>query len=252
MHFDLFCSLYNSTYFTLISSPSLPGYRVSHSINVRAYPIMVVVGYRMNKMMIMGRLEGDCSAEELLRRLRTIVTDNEVWLSQARAERLERSFTQSLRQQQDEAYELSLRADQEKERRRQEELEEQRRAQEAVEEERREAEEAKNRIAQLKIDLAAEVPSEPAVDEPQTVLFVFKLPSGQRPERRFRTTDSMRTVYNFIFCHPSSPDHFEITTNFPKRVLYSDAKETVVSPEATIAEVGLQNREVLFISDLDA
>lgn len=35
--------------------------------------------------------------------------------------RLERSFTQSLRQQQDEAYEQSLRADQEKERKKQEE-----------------------------------------------------------------------------------------------------------------------------------
>lgn len=225
---------------------------MSHSLNARSYPLMVVIGYRMNKMMIMGRLEGDCSAEELLRRLRTIVTDNEVWLSQARAERLERSFTQSLRQQQDEAYELSLRADQEKERRKQEELEEQRRAQEAVEEERRREEEAKDRIARLKIDLAAEVPSEPAADEPHTMMFLFKLPSGQRPERRFRATDTVRTVYNFIFCHPSSPDHFEITTNFPKRVLYSDAKETDVSADATIAEVGLQNREVLFINDLDA
>lgn len=215
---------------------------------------MVVVGYRMNKMMIMGRMEGDCTPEELLRRLRTIVTDNEVWLNQARAERLERSFTQSLRQQQDEAYELSLRADQEKERRRQEAEAEQRKAEEAEAEERRAVEEDKNRIARLKIDLAAEVPSEPPADEPETVLFVFKLPSGgTRPERRFRRTDTVRTIYNFIFCHPSSPDHFEITTNFPKRVLYSDdAKETNVSPEMTIAEVGLQNREVLFINDLDS
>lgn len=223
---------------------------------------MVVVGYRMNKMMIMGRLEGDCSAAELLRRLRTIVTDNEVWLNQARAERLERSFTQSLRQQQDEAYELSLKADQEKERRRQEELAEVRKAEEAEAEERKAAAEDKDRIARLKIDLAAEVPSEPAADEPQTVLFVFKLPcGGVRPERRFRSTDTVRTVYNYIFCHPSSPDRFEITTNFPKRVIYSndqdqerDAKETTTTVRAdmTIAEVGLQNREVLFINDLDA
>lgn len=221
---------------------------------------MVVVGYRMNKMMIMGRLEGDCSAAELLRRLTTIVTDNEVWLNQARAERLERSFTQSLRQQQDEAYEVSLRADQEKERRRQDELAEQRRLEEEAAAEKRAAEEDKSRIAQLKIDLAAEVPSEPAADEPNTVLFVFKLPSGggARPERRFRTTDTVRTIYKFIFCHPSSPDRFEITTNFPKRVLYSDesddAKETTGTSAAdrTIAEVGLQNREVLFINDLDA
>lgn len=63
------------------------GFRVSHSISARNYPIMVIVGLRANKMIIMGRMEGDCSAEELLRRLRTVVGDNEVWLNQARADR---------------------------------------------------------------------------------------------------------------------------------------------------------------------
>lgn len=213
---------------------------------------MVVVGLRWNKMIIMGRLEGDCSAEELLRRLKTIVTDNELWLSQARAERLERSFTQSLRQQQDEAYEVSLRADQEKERRRQEKLEEEQKVQAAIDAEKRAEEEKKQNIARLKIDLASSVPSEPSASESSVLMFVFKLPSGARTERRFLDSDSIQTVYNFIFCHPGSPDHFEITTNFPKRVLYSDAKETNISPEASIASVGLQNREVLFINDLDA
>lgn len=45
---------------------------------------------------------------------------------------LERSLTQTLRLQQDEAYEVSLRADQEKERVRQEELERQRLEQQAL------------------------------------------------------------------------------------------------------------------------
>lgn len=213
---------------------------------------MVMLSMRDNKMTIVGRLEGDCSPQDLLHRLRMVVSQNEVWLSQARAERLERSFTQSLRQQQDEAYEQSLRADQEKERRRQLELEEQRRAEEAIAMERRAEEEQKEQIARLKVELLSQVPAEPAATDPDTLLFQFKLPSGARPERRFRPTDTVRTVYNFIFCHPGSPDHFEVTTNFPKRVLYSDAKETNISAESTIAEVGLQNREVLFINDLDA
>lgn len=105
-----------------ITSPE--GYRVLHSINARTFPIMVVVGLRNNKMIIVGRLEGDCTAIELKRRLETIIGENDIWLSQARAERLERSFTQSLRQQQDEAYELSLLADQEKDKLKQIQLEE--------------------------------------------------------------------------------------------------------------------------------
>lgn len=124
-----------------ISSPE--GFRVSHSISARVNPILVIVGLRANKMIIMGRMEGDCTSDELLRRLRTVVGDNEIWLNQARAERLERSMTQSLRQQQDEAYELSLRADQEKERQKQIKKDEESRKQQQIEAERSAVEQRK-------------------------------------------------------------------------------------------------------------
>lgn len=51
----------------------------------------------------------------LIQRLRTTITDNEAFLVAARADREERSFNQALRQEQDQAYLESLRADQEKE-----------------------------------------------------------------------------------------------------------------------------------------
>lgn len=63
------------------------GYRVSHSVTARAYPLIVMVGLRANKMVVMARLEGDCGPDELLRRLKTVVDENEVWLNQARADR---------------------------------------------------------------------------------------------------------------------------------------------------------------------
>lgn len=61
-----------------VSSPE--GYRVSHSFNARTghYPLLVIIALRDNKMTIMGRMEGDCSAEELLVRMRRVVNDNEV------------------------------------------------------------------------------------------------------------------------------------------------------------------------------
>lgn len=58
----------------------------------------------------------------------------------------------------------------------------------------------------------------------------------------------LQDVYNFVFCQPGSPDSFEITTNFPKRVL--DTKDSMA--HMTLASVGLRNREVLFVNDLDA
>lgn len=117
-----------------ISTPE--GFRVSHSLNARRYPLAVVIGLRANKMMIMARMIGHCDANELMTRLRSVVEENDVWLSQARADRLERSLTQSLRQQQDEAYEVSLKADQEKERQKQLLLDEVRRQEQAIEDER--------------------------------------------------------------------------------------------------------------------
>ena len=116
-----------------VASPE--GFRVSQSINVRTYPLMVLIALRANRMIVMGRFEGDCTPEELVRRLQTVISANEIWLSQARADRLERNLTQTLRQQQDEAYRQSLMADEEKERLRQLERDAEREALEAVERE---------------------------------------------------------------------------------------------------------------------
>lgn len=130
--------------------------------------------------------------------------------------RLERSLTQTLRQQQDEAYEVSLRADQEKERLRLVELERQRAEQQAVDDELQAEQDRKavsddgfvvqsgNReqwlclffrlqeIARQKIELASSVPNEPEASTPGSIIVLFKLPSGQRVERRFMSSDSLK------------------------------------------------------------
>lgn len=259
-----------------VSTPE--GYRVMQTITVRTYPLMVMISLRANRMMVVGRFEGDCTPEELQRRLQSVITVNEVWLSQARADRLERNFTQTLRRQQDEAYEQSLLADEEKERQRQRERDAARQVLEAEERARRDVELRKEEIARQKIELANLVPPEPPADSADAIAVVFKLPNGTRLERRFQQTNSIlvyymkltlkanfiihfilfQDVYHFLFCHPASPDEFEITTNFPKRVLYSkaaiDAAECSVNEtySKTLKDVGLKHREVLFVNDLEA
>jgi len=76
------------------------------------------------------RIEGETDPQIVIPRLHQGVADNEAFLVVARQDRLERSMTQTLRQQQDEAYLESLKADQEKEKRKQEDLEKQRQAEE--------------------------------------------------------------------------------------------------------------------------
>lgn len=172
-----------------VSSPE--GYRVSHSINARSYPTLVIIALRDNKMTIMGRMEGDCTPEELLTRMRRVVSDNERWLNAARHERLERNLTQTLRAQQDVAYEESLKADQEKERKRQIERENQERIEKEIQAEQSAAERRLELKDRLKMELVHQVPSEPAETDEKAVSIVFKLPNGMRITRRFLKTNSL-------------------------------------------------------------
>lgn len=51
-------------------------------------------------------------------------------------------------------------------------------------------------------------------------------------------------LYDFVFSHPESPEEFEMTTNFPKRVVPRGA--------INLFEVGLKDRDVLFVNDVNA
>ena len=59
-----------------------------------------------------------------------------------------------------------------------------------------------------------------------------------------------------MFSHKEAPNNFEITTNYPKKVLrcrlnhYSESD--MDEPCLTIQEANLVNREVLFVNDLDS
>lgn len=227
------------------------GYRVSQALRENTYPFLAMIVLRENRMTVVARLEGPSEPQELLQRLLQIISDNEGSLIAARLERQERSLNQTLRQQQDEAYAASLRADQEKERRRQEErdkreLEEKARRESLLAEQRR-----KEEIRRQKIELADQIPEEPSVDQPDTVHVMIKLPVGTRLERRFRQNHSLKYLYYFIFCHDESPDFFQVVTNFPRKVLPCQPTPDQPDPP-TFAEVGLGRSEMLFVHDLEA
>lgn len=237
--------------FWACSVKSSEGYKVSQALRESHYPFLAVIVLKENRMTIVGRLEGFNDSITLLERLQTIIHENEFCLVQARNDRVERSFTQTLRAQQDEAYQESLRADQEKERlremQRQAVLDEERKHREELEEEER----RKQAIEEEKLASVGKVPEEPNSTHPEAVHIVFKLPCGSRLERRFLRSHSLEAIFYFIFCHPKAPDTFEITTNFPKTVLDCRRKHSTDDIK-TLREAGLTNGEVLFVIDLDA
>lgn len=67
-------------------------------------------------MVVCERVEGALSVNDLVTQLRSAITDNEGELVVERTERMRREEDQRLREAQDEAYQLSLAADREKER----------------------------------------------------------------------------------------------------------------------------------------
>lgn len=95
------------------------------------------------------------------------------------------------------------------------------------------------------------MPSEPDTSHPDAIHVVIKLPNGSRLTRRFLKTHSLEAIFYFVFCHPNAPDSFEITTNFPKRVLQCEP-DGPNGKVQTIEDAGLKNREVLFVHDLEA
>ncbi|KAG7273227.1 hypothetical protein CRUP_031534 [Coryphaenoides rupestris] len=196
------------------------GFRVSQALRENTYPFLAMIMLKDRKMTVVGRLEG-----------------------------LERNQTQVLRQQQDEAYLASLRADQEKDRKKKEEQERQRQEEEKVlqsalaeERKRQTLEEEKERKSEC-------LPQEPPADDPESVKIVFKLPNDTRVERRFLFDQSLTVIYDFLFSLKETPEKFQIVTNFPRRVL--PCLPTEEQPNApTLKEAGLSRSEVLFVQDL--
>lgn len=181
---------------------SQEGRRAQNVIRASSCPFVGILVLRDNSMTVVGRMEGFCDSGLLLQRLNTIVSEFEINLVQTRADRYEASFNRSLRAHQDEAFLESLRADQEKERRKQEE----RLAREAelrrVEEEAQAEEERRQSIAREKIESVDKVPGEPAANHPDAVHVVFKLPCGTRLERRFLKSHSLEVSY--YLCDPDN------------------------------------------------
>uniref|UniRef100_A0A8C6PE93 Fas associated factor family member 2 n=1 Tax=Nothobranchius furzeri TaxID=105023 RepID=A0A8C6PE93_NOTFU len=235
--------------FWACSTSKPEGYRVSQALRENTYPFLAMIMLKDRKMTVVGRLEGLIQPEELINQVTFIMDANQTYLMSERLEREERNQTQVLRQQQDEAYLASLRADQEKERKKREELEQKKQEEEKVrqsalaeERRRRTLEEEKERKSEC-------LPPEPSADDPESVKIVFKLPNDTRVERRFLFAQSLTVIYDFLFSLKETPEKFQIVTNFPRRVL--PCLPTAEQPNPpTLKEAGLSRSEVVFVQDL--
>ena len=113
-----------------------------------------------------------------------------------------RNLDREIRNQQEAEYAETLRRDQEREERLREQAELERREEEERETLRREELEKKDNIVRMKVELASEIPEEPEPEVENVVRVCIKLPGGQRLDRRFLLSHSLKHIYYFVFCHP--------------------------------------------------
>lgn len=226
---------------------STEGYRVSRALREATYPFLALICLRDNRMTVVGRMEGLMNVDRYISLLARLIEDNEPALIAARVDRQERTQTQQLRDEQDEAYYESVRADQEKERKKREEEDKKR----LEEETRRQKEEAKRTraqsIAQERVDRKSRIPEEPDKSNPDSLRVLIKLSNGKRLERRFLKSHSLQSLYDFVFCDEESPAEFVLVSNFPRKVYALDSS----SEDQTLGDAGIEANALLFVQNIE-
>ena len=231
--------------FWAVDVQSREGYRVSCALRETTYPFMAVVCLVDNRMMVVGRLQGAMDVDSCMARLAQTMNDNEPALVAARAERAERSFNQTLRAEQDAAYLESLRADQEKERRKNMEAETKRLEEERKKDKEQSLQNKMTELARKREELSSRLPVEPESNNPDAVRIVVRLPHGERVDRRFLKTDRLQSLYDYVFCNEQSPVEFKLVSHFPRKVFELDENNDV-----TLNDVGLSTSATLYVQDV--
>lgn len=226
------------------------GYRVSQALRENNYPFLGLIGLRNNRMSISARMEGETLLDATLLRdkLQRRVNSNMGYIAAARQSRLEREQAVALRQEQDTAYEASLRADREKARKKNQEKE---REKEEQKEKERELQREKDR----RVRLRESIPEEPPAEGEGILELVIKLPNGERIQRRFLKDQPLYLLYCLIYTREDAPDSFEVTTTFPRKVIPCGPPPEGDSPSdsaTTFGDFGIVSKTVLFVKDLDA
>lgn len=193
------------------------------------------------------------------------IIDQDIQRVIAQKERQERDM---IRQEQDAAYQQSLKADREKQMKRKEE-ERRREKEKRLEQERlAKQEQLLNSLMKLRKDIKDKLPSQAMTKEAESnssVKLVFKLPNGSRVQRIYKKSDTVKYLYWYIFSLDEAPFQFRLTTNFPKRDLpgrppipedfetntESNSKHEP-NCEKTLEEAGLIETQIIFVHDLEA
>lgn len=193
------------------------------------------------------------------------IIDEDLQRTIAQIERQERDM---IRQEQDEAYQMSLKADKQKQVKREEETRRKEAEEKAEQERLYRQKQLHTRLMQLRSEIPDRLTSmaNHGQNPDDIVKLVFKLPDGTRVKRNFSKNDKVKYLYWYVFSLNNAPLQFKMTTNFPKRDLpgrppipedFNNDSTTPASSiepncEQTLQEASLTETQIIFVYDLEA
>ncbi|KAM9992232.1 hypothetical protein ACTFIY_009685 [Dictyostelium cf. discoideum] len=194
-------------------------------VQFESYPIVVTLS-NLGSPEILEVSQGCTEKEVFFQNMVNHLTSNQVDLDRVRLEEEENDRARMIVQEQDQAYEESLRADKEKK--------------EKAEKERIDFENKKIE----KLSKGALVPEEPAKG-PNSTQIVFKLPDDSKLERRFNSDDKIEMLCNYLDGQGCEIDNYQFVTMYPKKVFKKP------DFNQTLKEAGLSPQSILNVRSAD-
>ncbi|KAM6557789.1 hypothetical protein CsatB_004808 [Cannabis sativa] len=229
------------------------GFKMSNSLKASRFPFCAVVMAATNqRIALLQQVEGPKTPEELLTVLQRVLEESAPVLVTARLDAEERRSNIRLREEQDAAYRAALEADQARERQRKEEQERLEREAAEAERKRKEEEEARERaareaeekaaaLARIRQEKALSLGAEPEKG-PNVTQVLVRFPTGERKERRFDSTATIQTVYDYVDSLGClEVENYSLVSNFP-RMVYGPEKLAL-----SLKEAGLHPQASLFV-----
>ncbi|XP_065583209.1 FAS-associated factor 2-A-like isoform X2 [Artemia franciscana] len=191
------------------------GYSAFRSLAGSRHPFTGIAVLKNNKMSLASRIEEYLEPQPFVNRVKRVVENNEAFLIVARDERNERALNQTIRREQDEAFEESLRADREKEEKRQREREAKERLEKEIAEREMKEKEMQEELKERRKKAGELVPDEPDPSHSECVKVAVRLPDGRSLVRRFLRSHSLKYVYYFVFVDEESSKEFSYSYSSP-------------------------------------
>ena len=196
--------------------------RTLSSVQVDRLPLLLIVTRSRATNEVLAMIPGSLNVDEMMTQLLHAV---EMFGEQQRveiAEEDERAARESVKREQDEAYQLSLQADRAKEelkrqgeavKQRQEEEERVRKAQES-----RLVELAAQQKEQRRLAVRDRLPAEPDASSTTPLATIrFRLPGSRTGSRRFLADETLSVLLDYLLVEGYPPDEFKVLSSFPRK-----------------------------------